>query len=628
MEPGRPQLVLLRETIDARAYLGCVTDAADGVHRWLEVWVQAPGNSASMPAVVLEKVTNAVLDARWERAVCAMSAADGAALIRTGWETKPPPAVWIDPAARLPTHLPDPQSNEPWILCRDESVLYAAGLPAYGSSLHRYLYQPNFAEASPLIPVVPGSPENLRTRSLESLLNGRGDLLPLNVGGLMFLRTLHPMTLEALFDLLGGRKDAIAADDRLPANLRVRPDTLQDPQGRDGWVFIGQHGKWGRLLEGFHLKLRALAGAVSAARIAVENTTCPLLNLSADSFRVAMGEPAPGLPRLWTSRVMLADGGDALEVQIPASQAKYFLPRPRSGTAIYRPGRASEASRGTGTIRIRKTLPDLADGVVVEGTLATQERLQANPNDLVWLRAAFEDGAVDLYARIEAEPGLAGGEWRFRSVGQRLEQPLTDRIRANEGRPTPANFEILPVLSSPCDLYSLAVLAVRALLVNESAPLPIALDEALSFARQIANQHDPSSPFHLRVRSVFESDRRWLASLGPHRLMWDQAAPEAALDLIPLELWMDTLALIVSMFPGVGPDSSCVDLGAAVQTALHRVFDRAIHDLDTLLMRTRSLIVIDWRDNREVHSIIRGLMTGLSAQTTAVMPSFSDVRLK
>jgi hypothetical protein len=95
--------------------------------------------------------------------------------------------------------------------------------------------------------------------------------------------------------------------------------------------------------------------------------------------------------------------------------------------------------------------------------------------------------------------------------------------------------------------------------------------------------------------------------------MWEGLPPEQALEMVPLDLWTDVLAMIVAMFPGVGPDSAAKDYGDAPPGALHRTFDRAVGDLDKLLLRSRSLIVIDWRYNREIHSVIRGYLTGLAA---------------
>jgi hypothetical protein len=41
---------------------------------------------------------------------------------------------------------------------------------------------------------------------------------------------------------------------------------------------------------------------------------------------------------------------------------------------------------------------------------------------------------------------------------------------------------------------------------------------------------------------------------------------------------------------------------------LEVVFNQPLEDLEKLLVRSRSLIVIDWNSNREVHSAIRDVL--------------------
>jgi hypothetical protein len=76
-------------------------------------------------------------------------------------------------------------------------------------------------------------------------------------------------------------------------------------------------------------------------------------------------------------------------------------------------------------------------------------------------------------------------------------------------------------------------------------------------------------------------------------------------------LWWETLAAIVRMFPGIGPDSACEGFGDAPFGGMHLVFDHAAADFDRILRQTRSLIVIDWNYNREVHSLVRQYAAGL-----------------
>src|SRR6185369_12815591 len=109
--------------------------------------------------------------------------------------------------------------------------------------------------------------------------------------------------------------------------------------------------------------------------------------------------------------------------------------------------------------------------------------------------------------------GLAQGEARFRTVPQQMPDTVTAALRAAEGVSFARSpFEVVPLLSSPCDLYALGVLAVRALLVDEETTLAVSLDEVLSLARQVAAEASVGLPIGARVRAIFQKDARYANS--------------------------------------------------------------------------------------------------------------------
>jgi hypothetical protein len=178
-------------------------------------------------------------------------------------------------------------------------------------------------------------------------------------------------------------------------------------------------------------------------------------------------------------------------------------------------------------------------------------------------------------------------------------------LQRAEGVPLPdVTFEVVPVLGTPCDLYALGVLAVRALLVDGDTTLAVALDEVLSLAREVGANPE-------RIREVVASDERWVRSLGPHRLVRDEIEPDEALDLVPAELWWDVIGLIVRCFEGVSPGAERPNLAGVGAPQL--VFDPIEAGLRRLLTRTRSLVVIDWRYNREVNAVIRSTLLGMGS---------------
>src|SRR6185312_6241552 len=102
----------------------------------------------------------------------------------------------------------------------DESALAEANLPSYATSLHRYLYVPEHPEQTSFVAITPDAPANDRTMPIEALVPPGGGLVPLNLGGLMMVRSHSPLTLEAFGDLLSARPAgstlAGASDGALP----------------------------------------------------------------------------------------------------------------------------------------------------------------------------------------------------------------------------------------------------------------------------------------------------------------------------------------------------------------------------------------------------------------------------
>ncbi|HVT81747.1 MAG TPA: hypothetical protein VHM90_13970 [Phycisphaerae bacterium] len=616
--------VILRTLLDGIVYLGCLTDAGNRVHGYVEIWCQSLDGLAGSPAAAREALTNKTLDERWAKLFKAYDALDAdtpSAVIRTGFETVHPQPLFYDPDKKETLNPIDGFSNAPWKLCTDDALLVSKGLPAYSTSLHRYLC----ADAkSPLIPVTPDAPippgAPPSTAPLTEITGPKNALKMIHAGGLLLIRKYSPVALEPLFDLLsGGTWDGILAG-RSAVHLNKLNEVLEEKSGTemaDGRLFLGKHGKWGRLVETFHLKLRLLADAMEHVRLFTAQTQRPLLNITAQSFQVDVGSShAHALPFLWTAAATLVDPGDAVTLKIEGAEAQYFVRGVSAPGNVFQPESVSKPASGRGILRIRKTMAETS-GIILEGTFSTHDRLgsggsagetAAEPtrNDLIWLRVPIGSQRIDLFGHIEKDSALARGEWRFRTERQRLPEALVAQVKAAEGAPIPETlFEVIPLLASPCDMYSLAVLAARALLVDADTTLAIATDELISLARQVSLQAKADQRLGARIETIFSSDSRWLNSLGPHRLTRETISPQEAFDLVPANLWFDTLGLLVQMLPGIGPDSFCRDYGDAPRGGLHKIYEEAQNTLDTLLVRTRSLIVIDWRFNREIHAVLR-----------------------
>ena len=604
-DPVEGAFYRLRDLPEAQVLLGCILDAGGEVREWLELWVQNVEGLASSLASYREHFTNSVLDQRWAQRNAVLREINPGDYLETGWNSEHPLPVFIDLESFTSVMLLDPTTQRPWELCRDDGVLEAAGLPAFSTSLFRYLFQPASGKTARFVPVVSNAPENDSTQALAETLPKCRRYASLNPqGGFLSASRFYPLSIEDYLDVLGGKPwENMASTSKLP-DLGGRYSLLQEEKSSSGH-FFGAYGQAGRFAEVFHLKLQLISELFRLVHESVRKTELPFLNLSPESFRVGLADLSKGLPVLWTARPALVRPGQALALPVKTTDHRYFIRPGNCPPSIYLPESLGALSAGTGTIRIRKILPLERDGTVLEGTLVTQEPQTISPHDLLWMRLNLAGMRLDIYGHAYAGENLARGENRFRTLPQKLSAPSLAALQAAEGVPVGRSaYEVLPVLSSPCDLYALGVLAIRIFLVGEQGSLPVALDEMLSLARHVGENRSVDMPLAARVRALFEKDERWLNSLGPHHLLYQTISPEEAFRWLPSELWYETLAAVIRLFAGMGPDSVCRDLGDAEALALETVFQGPMEDWRRLLVRSRSLIAIDWNFNREVRGVI------------------------
>jgi len=501
-------------------------------------------------------------------------------------------------------------TNRPFVLCTEDAPLAGAGLPTYTSSLHRYLWngpgieRPVFVAATNDAP----APGGVKSRS-----EAFPDLSPINPGGgFLLVRSFCPLRLTEFADLLAGKSWPGFSCDRVSFHPGGAYSQLGDAEmlvQRGGHLFTGRNGGASQLQELFHLKMNLILQALTQTREAIRSQQLPILNLSADSFRVRLSETGTGLPIFWTACVELVESSAGVPLSIATSESRYFIPPAIPGPSIYRPETLKVLTHGQGTLIVRKVLPPSPEGTCIEATLATDERLEIAGSDLIHVRMALPIGRVDLYGRADESHTLRKGETRIRTLPQKLNNDVLIALDQAAGTPvTTAHFEILPLLASPYDMYAAAVLAARILLVDEENTLAIAVDELLSLARQISTKYTEESSFAARLRVTIDEDTRWRLSLGPHRLTSDPGMRETAARALPTEIWWEMVGIILRLFPSAGPDSFCRDFGDAPALALDRIFEKPLAELERLQLRTRSLVVSDWVQNVEIRDAIGAVM--------------------
>ena len=596
--------VILRDTFDARVYLGALIDQAGAIHDYIEIHVQTL-ESVRSQTFGPGGLTNVTLDQRWQEQSAAWSAADPSSIIISGWEKRHGRPILMDVAKLQAVDLPGGE-GENWQLCQDDGLLESAGLPAFGKSIDRYLHQPKLGKDGPFVALHADSPSSKSTILLSELL-GQSDVVPFNAGaGLMRFRYYQPLSLEEFFDAARGKEWAGLQHSRAtlqwPGADTDHDDSAGQPLG--GQPLMARQGKSAQAIEGYFLSISAIASSVTAVRDVVRQTQRPILSLTPGNLRVGLGPTGPAMPLLWSAKVALVDQGDSVGARIEGTDTTYFARAGTGAASIYQPADVHGAVNGRGSFRIRQVIAEKR-GTLVEGTFTPRERLDASANDLLRIRVGVAAGRIDLYTRLEPQMAMASGEWRLRSLPQSLAPATAAQLQAAEGVPMGnVDFELIPFQSSPCDLYSLGVIAARGLLLKPGASLAVALDELMSLGRQ-AGLDAASSHASLaeRIGAIFAKDGRWATALGPAAFFSDGPA-DMRRWLIPPTLWWDTLAAAIRMLPGLGPDSLCADYGAAPPGAIHRVFDQSLVDWNALIAKARGLLLGDWQLDREMHDVI------------------------
>jgi hypothetical protein len=575
-DPATGHFVLLRRSPGASAYLGAVCDSENQVKEWLELWVQ---NVEGAPAGETLTPSNASRDKAWGQLVARLREADPGASFSTMHEKEPPGLIYINV-----------ETWEPWRLaaedgeievCRDDQTLAGAGLPGYGESMARF---GRARAGGPFVAL------NEAARGCGAGIDDLAALIPkgesyaaLNPGGgMLFARRFLPLGLEEFAEVLAGEPWSGLLNAKHPVRLDgIYPQLCNEIGMRaEGRHFYGGRGdKGGRLAEVLCLKLLLIDQCVRAVAGEVRRTGLPLLNVTPESFRVSMGA---------------------------VSDTRYFAMRSQPAASIYRPEELGLPRRGVGGVRIRRVFAPAEGGIAAEGTLHAHERLGLQPTELLRLRLPLQDGGdLELVGYTDPGSALTSGEAGFRTLPLQFDERRATALRSYEGIPfNHVPFEVLQPLSTPCDLYSLGVLALRVLFAGSPESLPVILDSALSLLRAVSADAS-GKPIELRLLEVMKGDERWLATLGSQHLLRPPRETGAAEPpILPPEIWSRILSVLLRFFPGRVPESFCRDFSDAPTLAPQAPIEAARQALERALDTAWALFLSDWRQNEEIALIL------------------------
>ena len=159
----------------------------------------------------------------------------------------------------------------------------------------------------------------------------------------------------------------------------------------------------------------------------------------------------------WRSRVCdfdLARPGQAFALPLRNTTVRYFQGLVPLTASVYRPGFVGIARQGTADVRIRKVFPPTGEGLALEGTIRSAERLSSNENDLLSIHLPLSEGNADLLGHLDFTQARSEGEAVFRTIPQTFSPALTSALPFIEGSAySRMAFDTLSPRSTPFDLY-------------------------------------------------------------------------------------------------------------------------------------------------------------------------------
>jgi hypothetical protein len=592
---------LLRELPLARVYLGAICDAEARIQEWVEIWVQSLQVGDPAASSYQTQLTNVFFDQGWRAETELLKQNLPQTLVAVRMDANHAGPILIRSAAAATPGLASTELTG-WRVCTDDAVLTAHGLEPYSSSPFRYLHDPAVRENKTFLATSPDAPASSHVQSLERLTASAKLLAIFNPHAGMVRVTRHaPLNLEDYLQILEGQ--AWPAPNYHSGPYALLQEWSAQPRGLP-FLLHGEGVLADRLNEVLFLKLSALRDAFAEVRQRVKARQLPLLNLSPASFQISLQETGGQFPAFWSASCRLVKPGQAYPLKIKSTEQKYFIRLGRVEPSPFLPEGMGAHSFGIGNIQIR-TVTTETDGVVLEGTLVAEDYLALDPHDLLWFKLPLGEERLDFYAHVYKSENVGPREVRFRSVPAKLAESLIASLKRTAGTRFPKSpYEIWPLLSSPCDLYSLGVMGVRILLANGQSNLPVILDEVFSLARRFTGTTQDSSAHRQELKVLLEKDAAMRDLVSPHCLIAGVKSPQEARAAIGMDLWLETISWLLQLFPDASAYSFCKDFGDVTPLALETVFDAPLQQLETILLRLRSLLAPSLSQNEEIARVI------------------------
>ncbi|MGJ8639092.1 MAG: hypothetical protein ACSHYA_06825 [Opitutaceae bacterium] len=622
-DPSDGPFCRLRQLADANVYLACFIDRSGHILKWLEVWVRDYDNIAeTLHENAFDIINNDVLDARWERQRQILTQSEASHVYSTAFDEQSECPLYIDIYHKEAVLPKDESANCHWTICKEDNLLKRLGLAPFSTTVHRYLYLAAKRADSFFLPVTPNAPTASCTRSLESEISVRSTLLPFNrYGGSMLVRECAPMGIRGYLDVVSGKSwtgMGVGRKNFLPKGIykEVTDDlTVGYAAGRLVAARVDTR-SW--RLESLFLKTRLFYEIVSLVKKCVELDRKPFFALETDSFAISLPNTSETSPFLWDAEVALNQISDAIDfsvekqTDVDTRESTYFRTFRALPASIYRPEALGQQRSFTGEVTLLDIKRDRDTGLyVIDGALRSNDLQNSSigGKSLYFIDYPVRGTRLRLVADMTGGDAQHIDKIRFKTRKLPLTSEQEMALESFRGVEQVGVYcEVLPILGTPCDLYSLGVVGLELLFHGTGSPLALIKDHVRSLALNCSDM-DESTPLVERIAKILGEDEEARAVLMPDALGVG-AAGKGRIG-IPAEdhVWETLISVAMKMLSGLlKREGYSSTLSNENNFRLVQVFDEPLSELSHVLAILRSLCVGDVHSTHMIREVIDSML--------------------
>ena len=613
----------LRQMTDANVYLGCFVDCCGHVLKWLELWVRDYENIAdSLHENAFDLINNTVLDLRWERQRSLLGLSEASHVYSTMMDEEMDCPLYIDLYNKKAIFPKDDHSETHWKICKKDDLLKRMGLAPYSTTIHRYLYLEVHGGESDFLPITPNAPKNDRTRPLDKTVSVRSTLLPFNrFGGAILVREFSPISVPSYLRLLNGQEWAGVGQGK----KKLLPDGLYREIGDSmsvgysaGRLIPSRTGTRNWNLESLYLKTRLFFEMIALVKRSIEIDKKPFFSLETSSFGIALSGSSATAPFLWDAELALNQASDAVDFsvekqsELDTRETTYFRTFRPLSASIYRPEALGMQRSLAAEVTLLEVERDRESGLYqIDGTLRSSDvqDLSGSGKHLYFIDYPVRGNRLRLIAEMTGVDARLADKIRFktRKLPLSSEQQLAlEGFLGVEQRGV--HCEILPVMGTPCDLYSLGVIGLELLFDGSGSPLAL-LKDSLRTLAYACSDADRETPLEQRIADTLKANKDLKAVLLPDSI--GVGANGSGRIGLPPEafLWERLIGVCMKMLPGLLKGEGFAETFSNESAfRLAHVFDDPLLDLSQVSAVLRGLCVGDMQSSLQIRSVLDGMI--------------------